>query len=124
MDRREHQRIVVGLECNFYFKNRDTDSKEFCGVIEDISEAGLRLRICEKSNSDFVKKANVGDYILFQSADEYTRANRPQIDVLIGEAKITRIENKNEHVLIGCSIVDKIKGYDDFINRKYIELIR
>ena len=44
MDRREYHRFRGGLECNIYFKNRDIDHKEFSGLIEDISEAGLRIK--------------------------------------------------------------------------------
>lgn len=71
MERRHYQRFPAELDCNLYFKNWEIDHKEFSGILENLSEAGMRLKISRDKNADFIEKVNIGDSILFQTADEY-----------------------------------------------------
>lgn len=124
MDRREYHRFRGSLECNIYFKNRDIDYKEFSGLIEDISEVGLRIKIDTKDNVDFVNNITVGDSIMFQSAEEKQIHNEEKITVLIGEARVLRIEEEKEFIKIGCAIVSVIPEYYKYIRYREMQIFR
>lgn len=122
MERRKHPRFQVGLECSIYLKDIEADRKEFCGTIEDVSRCGCKIRIDAAGSLELIDKISVGDCVLFQAAQESDNQNGSDIDVFIGEVEVIRIEHMEGNLIIGCSIVDVLSEYYDYIERKHIEV--
>lgn len=121
MERRQSHRFIVGLECSLYFKNKDKTIEEFCGKIEDVSETGVKVGISEKDVPEIKNIIEIGDEILFQSADDHDIADESRIDVLIGEAKVVRIEEKDNNILLACTINNAYQEFYDYIDYKKVE---
>lgn len=124
MERRHYQRFPAELDCNLYFKNREIDHREFSGTLENLSEAGMRLKISRDKNADFIDKVNIGDSILFQTADEYKYGSVDEVKVFIGEAKVVRVDEAEDYIKLGCYIISISTEYQEYIRYKEIQMFR
>ena len=106
-ERRIFSRIGSGISCLIYSGNSETT-----GSIENISESGIALRV-EKDNMghEFV----VGDTIMATGID--------LDEILQLELEIMRIDESEDHILIGAHIVN---GHDvePYVHEKKLELLK
>ena len=106
-ERRIYSRIGSGIACLIYSGNRES-----LGLIDNISETGLALRI-EKKNDG--QEFRLGDTIMATGLDTE--------DVLQFELEIMRVEETEDYILIGAHIVN---GHDvePYVHEKKLELLK
>lgn len=107
-DRRFYQRIDVAVNCNIY-----TDKDEITGKIKDISEDGFQIVINKEVK--VVKNQVIG----FEFVDKYKYMNDERTDILIGNAKVVWVENRNGKTRIGCSVSNDLEIID-YVGRKKV----
>ena len=107
-DRRFYQRIDVAVNCNIY-----TDKDEITGKIKDISEDGFQIVINKEVK--VVKNQVIG----FEFVDKYKYMNDERTDILIGNAKVVWVENRNGKTRIGCSVSNDLEIIN-YVGRKKV----
>lgn len=122
MEKRLYQRVLVGLISNFIIKENEPGFREFNGIIEDLSENGIRIRIEDQSYLHIVEKIKVGDKILFQSIDEYEMYGDTRTDIFSGEARVIRKSSDDGNVIVGCKIDKSSDEYSEYVKNKKMAL--
>lgn len=121
-DRRYYQRARLQADSSFFIKNNESGLREFEGVIEDISEGGIRFFVAKESITASVSTIKVGSIICFQSYDEYELYNETKGDVFTGEVEVIRIESSAEGLAVGCKLVKSNAELEEYIKNKKVSI--
>ena len=106
-ERRIFSRIRSGILCLIYSENSET-----VGVVENISESGIALRIKrEEAKHDF----RSGDMIMATGLDTS--------EVVQFELEIRRIEEFEDHIIIGAHIINS-HDVEPYVHEKRLELLK
>lgn len=122
VERRFYQRALIGLVGNFIIENKEPGSREFNGIIEDISECGIRICVEDDRFSNVTNNIQVGDTILFQSYDAYVLYDERHTDVFSGEAEVVRVETISGKLVIGCKIDKLSDALAEYIKNKKLAI--
>lgn len=122
MEKRLYQRILAGVISNFILKDNPPGHREFSGVIDDISENGIKISISDSSCSEIVTNIKVGNIIAFQALDEYEIYGEVRTEVFSGEAKVIRVDSEKDNIIIGCKVVKSSKEFDEYVKNKKMAL--
>lgn len=122
MDRRLYKRTVVDLMSNFIVKPNEPGFFEFEGKIYDISECGIKVLVEGENAKTILDKIKLDDKIAFQSIDEYVLFNEKRTDIFQGDAKVIRISEDDNKVVIGCKIDRMTEEVEEYIKNKKMSL--
>ena len=92
MDRRYYSRTKIRIESTFFIDGNKAGLRDFTGVIEDMSEGGIRFIVDEEHRKESVGTIKNGTIIKFQAYDEYMLYNQMRDEVFSGEVEVIRIE--------------------------------
>lgn len=118
MEKRFYQRLNVNIAGNFIVNESVPETNEFDGVIQDISEDGIRFSVMEVAFKKILREIAVGSNIVFQALDEYNLFGEKRTDVFSGSAEVKRVRKEGNSYEIGCIIVKTSKEYDEYIKYK------
>lgn len=121
-DRREYERIEVGIEGQFFVRSEDGFICEFAGIIDNVSEGGLCVQIDKltyKKVGDFLE---VGQTLGFHSYDDNGFSVNEQSGVFQGEAKIVRKSMTEDAIDLGCQIDAKSENFKQYVENKKVYL--
>lgn len=125
LDRRNYSRTRLRIESTFFIDGNKLGLRDFTGVIEDISEGGIRFIVDEAHRKDAVDTIKKGTTIKFQAYDEYMLYNQMRDEVFSGEVEVIRIEEFEDGTHFGCKIIKLTDALEAYINNKKIsEYIR
>ena len=125
LDRRYYSRTRLRIESTFFIDGNKLGLRDFTGVIEDISEGGIRFIVDEAHRKDAVDTIKKGTTIKFQAYDEYMLYNQMRDEVFSGEVEVIRIEEFEDGTHFGCKITKLTDALEAYINNKKIsEYIR
>ena len=122
MEKRLYQRVLVGLISNFIVQNNQPGFREFTGIIDDLSENGIKISVSDSNYSHIVEKLKVGDKISFQTLDEYEIYGELRTDIFSGDAEVIRIDNDGADIIIGCKVYKSSKEFDEYVKNKKMAL--
>lgn len=106
-ERRNFSRIRSGISCLVY-----SESSESVGVVENISESGIAIRIQREAvRHDFRK----GETIMATGLDA--------ADVVQFELEIMRLEEADDHIIIGAHIINS-HDVEPYVYEKRLELLK
>lgn len=120
LDRRYYQRTFIGLESNFIIHDNESGNREFVGIIEDISEGGIRIHVKEDAHKDVVATIRKGSVISFQSYDEYELYQEKKQEVFMGEVEVLRVDKTSEGLFFGCKLIRLTRDLEEYIKNKKI----
>ena len=119
VEKRLYQRVIGGINGNFIIRNKKLGCIEFTGVIDDLSENGIRISITDSNWFENVKKIETGDKLLFQALDEYKLHDEVRVDIFSAETEVIRLDDNGDSIVIGCKIYESSREFDEYIkNRK------
>ena len=125
MERRLYQRVFTKARSNFIVIDNPPGLREFGGVIDDVSENGIKISVSDPGCAHIISNINVESKIAFQAIDEYEVNGEVHAEVFSGEAKVIRIDKDKENVIIGCKVVEATKEFDEYVkNRKMALFIK
>ena len=104
MDNRQYTRLIINVEGTYYTESEINGSIEVYGIIRDISEQGIQIRIDLGLYPDADKVFVKGSTFTFQYADVYEVCNQERMDILSGEAMIRWTEISGNMLIAGCYI--------------------
>lgn len=122
MEKRFFQRARVGVAGEFYVKSDDPSKTELVGTIEDICENGIGITVKGEQYKDSISKMKKGDIIGFQAIDEYELFNEIKTDVIFGNAKVVRIAENRDEIVIGCEIKRMSPELSDYVANKKLSI--
>lgn len=120
MDRRYYSRTKIRIESTFFIEGNDIGLRDFTGVIEDISEGGVRFIVDEEHRKESVDTIKNGTVIKFQAYDEYMLYNQMRDEVFSGEVEVIRIDECVDGTHFGCKINKLTDELEEYINNKKI----
>lgn len=94
--------------------------RDFTGVIEDISEGGIRFIVDDEHYKESVGTIEVGTIVSFQAYDEYVLYHQERQDVFSGNVEVIRIDELSDGVHYGCTITKLSDELSEYINNKKI----
>jgi len=119
MDRRYYSRTKIKIE-SIFFINDGPILTDFTGVIEDISEGGIRIFVDKERYKESVGTIAVGTNIFFQAYDEYLLYDEKKQEVFSGEVEVIRIEESEDGVHYGCRLLRLSDELAEYINNKKV----
>lgn len=120
MDRRYYSRTKIRVESTFFIEGNKADLRDFIGVLEDISEGGIRFIVDEVHFKESVGTIKKGTKIKFQAYDEYMFYNEMRDEVFSGEVEVIRIEENEDGIHFGCKITKLTEELASYINNKKV----
>lgn len=119
MERRRYERIRIDAASQFSMSDTSDGSLDFAGIIEDISEGGIRIVVSEAQYLDIADKISVGSEVIFQAMDEYMLYMTTRTDEIHGNAKVVRVEKYDDKYVFGCEMHYLNSSLEEYIvNRK------
>lgn len=112
----------MGTESNFIIRDNEPGMREFNGIIEDISEGGIRIRVTNEQFKDAVSTIKEGSVITFQSYDEYKLYQELRQEVFMGEVEVLRVEKSATEMVFGCIFVRLTKDLEEYIKNKKVSV--
>lgn len=122
VERRNYRRVVVSLDSCFIIKDNEPGYREFNGVIEDLSECGIKIRVEDQRFAKIAGELSIGDKITFQSIDEFEMFNEMHTEVFSGEAEIVRIDSTSNELVIGCKVFSSSNEFNEYVKNKKMAL--
>lgn len=117
MERRKYQRIKVSAESTFLMLDKKVIDREFCGVIDNISENGIKIVVNRTEAEHILPLINTNDSIHFQAMDNFNLYGE-NIDAIVrGDAYVVRREIYDDSIIFGCKINEL---YTDISDLDYI----
>lgn len=119
MERRVYQRIRISIEGLFISLNENAYPTEIEGMIEDISEGGIKIIIKKDTESSKTPCLKIGDVLRFQAYDEYELFGNQNNDVVSGVIQVVRVDETKDSITLGCKFTSKTSQLEEYIsNRK------
>ena len=115
MDRRYYQRTKIDLESVFLLSDKDIFPREFNGVIEDISESGVKIVIDPLTSDVLTSCINVNDSLHFNCLDEYSLFGKDHSAVLDGEIKVIRKDATEKNTVLGYIFNPSTKNISNYV---------
>ena len=122
MDRRLYKRVPVSLLGDFILRGSEADQREFDGVIQDVSEGGIKFCVNGAEYPDLISAIQVGSKILFQSLDEYVFFKERRTDVFHGEVEVVRAEDIDGRMIFGCRMTKLLPDFANYVKHKKLSL--
>lgn len=122
MEKRLYQRVTVGITSNFIIQDNEPGYREFGGVIDDLSENGIRVSVTDSRYSHILDRIKVGDKITFQAFDEYEMYGELRTDVFTGETEVRHIKKEEDNIIIGCKVYKASEEFDEYVKNKKMAL--
>ena len=104
MDKRFYRRLSLDIEGVFILDKEDAPG-EFKGIIEDLSESGIKIIIDTNAYPNAYDAINENDLLYFTAADEFKLFDEDQSFIIQGKAKIIRKRVTKDALVIGGEIV-------------------
>ena len=120
LNRRYYSRTKIRIESTFFIDGNKAGLRDFTGVIEDMSEGGIRFIVDEEHRKESVGTIKNGTIIKFQAYDEYMLYNQMRDEVFSGEVEVIRIEEYEDGTHFGCKITKLTDALEKYINNKKI----
>lgn len=102
MERRGCPRIKISADGVFYLGDKQIHVREFTGIVDDISESGLKIRLTEPVSEELLQNLSIGKEVRFQIVDEFELMGELKDDIISGAATIMRTEQSDSKYCIGC----------------------
>lgn len=118
MDRRYYGRTHIGVISNFIIKDNPLGLREFNGVIENMSEGGILIRVDMDCFGAAVDSITEGMIIYFQTYDEYELFGQHKEDIITGEVEVIRVEQGEDVKLFGCKMKKLSPELNQYITNK------
>lgn len=122
MDRRYYQRAKVGVESLFFIEGNGPGLRDFEGILEDISEGGIRILVRKEQYKESVETIKVGSIISFQACDEYQMYNKTMTEIFMGKVEVLRIQKIGDDIHIGCKHVKLSQELEEYIRNKKVSV--
>lgn len=114
MDRRYYQRTKLNIDAIFFLSDKQTFPREFNGILEDISESGIKVVLDPLTPEQIIDSIAIGDHIHFNSYDEYDLFGQSKDIVLSGDVIVSRKTSSSGKIVLGCKlypITDELSTY-------------
>lgn len=122
MENRYFSRIIVDIPCVCIEKFGDQSTLEFAGIIHDISESGIQVRIDKNKYNSLADRMEAKDIISFQAHDEYVIVSVNHEDVIQGDAEVVWINSTSDNMSFGCRTNKVLPEYLSYVKNKKIAL--
>lgn len=118
MERRFFKRTTISILGTFIVMNTEDFQCEFEGILEDISEGGIKFVINAATSVASTDLIKVGDTVKFTAYDEYNLFGEMQEAILYGTATVLRKTVSENNVILGCSIIALSDELEEYILNK------
>lgn len=118
MENRSYPRERINIQCAFFVEGAENEKREFTGIIGDLSEGGMKVKVISPEDVAKISEVCVGTKIKFQSVDEYTLMKEVRCDILEGELTVVRISHTGNDIVIGCKIVELSPELEEYLGNK------
>ena len=120
-DKRRYLREKVNVLTNFYIVGGEYGKVEFSGLIANISEVGILIKVEDSAFIEVAKTAGVGRDIRFIGIDNYEIFKEKRVGYLEGTAKVIWTREEDGIYLMGCEIINLPRKLEKYIlDRKVI----
>lgn len=99
MDRRLYQRIRIDAESVFILNNKEISPREFPGIVEDISETGIKIVTRKDEASHILNYLSTGENLHFNVIDDYKLFGNEVNAIISGLVTIVRNEADDDFVI-------------------------
>lgn len=117
MERREYQRINISAEGAFVFLNTDSTYRECQGLIEDISENGIKILLSNSLSDKSLPSISDDASLHFQAVDNYDLYGNKKTALIMGKAKVVRQELQDDFIVLGCRVSEYTS---ELVNYNYV----
>lgn len=122
MDRRLYQRITVNAEGVFILDNTNVSPREFPGIVEDISEGGMKITMTREESNHILPYLSTGKNLHFHASDDFKLFGMDKEAIISGQVEILRQENVDDFVILGCKFKRKTSELMKYISDRKISL--
>ena len=122
MDNRNYSRIIVDVPSCIYITLNDYTKIDIEGIIHDISESGIQVRVNSDSYDEMAKILSAGDVISFQAVDEYNVLNENKVDIVGGVAEVIWLNVDEKEIVFGCRTNKVLPEYLSYVKQKKLSL--
>jgi len=122
VENRFYTRITVNVPSAIYITFKDHTRMELNGVIRDISEGGVQIRIDMSDYANLVGRLTNGDNIRFQAVDEYQMLSDTKEDIIEGTGEVVWISTTENEIAFGCKAKKVLPEYLTYIKNKKLSL--
>lgn len=122
MDRRLYQRIRIDAESVFILDNKDISPREFPGIVEDISESGVKIVTSKDESSHILNYLSSGKNLHFNVVDNYKLFGKETDAIISGLVTIVRKESDGDFVILGCKYSPVTKEIEKYVSDKKLSL--
>jgi len=124
MERRGCPRIKIFADGIFYLQNDEAPAFEFTGVVEDISESGLKVVLDNVDVNEVLPIFSSDSQISFQIIDEFELLGEIKDEVIRGSASVIRICSFPNKISLGCKFTQINKELLEYVtNRQTLSYI-
>lgn len=116
MERRYYQRVDVLAESTFIIPKKEFGKSEFNGIIENVSESGICIRVHDPKYFSIIAEMEIGETIRFQAVGKYRLYDENRESVFSGEISIARVNDVDGDKIIGCKIIRHTPELDSYID--------
>lgn len=118
MDRRLYQRINIDAEGVFILDNETVSPREFSGIIENISEGGIKITFNKDAAATLLPYISKGEHLHFSAADDYSLFNREISAIISGKVEIIRKDIEDDLVSLGCKFKQYTNELSEYVSNK------
>lgn len=104
MEKRWYQREKLNIDGVFFIQGAKIGKIEFVGMIKDISEGGLAIRVKDEQYIDIADEAEIGTTIRYFFIDEYEVFGEQKNPQLVGDVTVVRKSKEHGELILGCTI--------------------
>ena len=122
MDRRLYRRITINAEGVFILDNNEISHREFPGVIEDISEGGIKIKMVKDEADHILPHLKTGSYLHFLATDDYTLFGNVNSAIISGQVEVLRQDTINNLITLGCKFKKYTSELLDYVSDRKLSI--
>lgn len=118
MEKRQYQREVINCIGLFYIQGGEYGKIEFDGVVTDISENGMAIKIVEPKCIMIADEVQVGTELKFCFIDKYEIFRETKNVDITGIATVVRKDKNADRLIIGCTFRGDRRKIEQYVSDK------
>lgn len=118
MEKRSFDRVTVDVPAMVIFTLADNSNVECDGVLHNISEGGVQIKLEKEDYDAIAPKLKIGDVIGFKAVDVYQVFSDKREDIVQGNVEVIWVSEADREIAIGGKLNYVSSDYLSYVKNK------
>lgn len=118
MERRQFVREKINVLGLFYIQDTEPSKSEFAGMIFDVCEMGISIKVTDSKYFPIVDTIDTGTIIKFYFCDEHFYFKELKRHEIVGDATVVWKERTDDSISLGCRTLKMYSALDTYVSEK------